>query len=98
MFGGVPHRCIKLEQLQQVMARNVACARQHGIERGSGVTLAQYEPIPPGPVCAKRVMAHFPEIEAGQHVDARKRSPHVARARVVNHSQDCDPQFTGNLA
>src|SRR5262249_28315204 len=104
-IGMALERRAELAQRDQLLLREVAGPREHGVEGGHRVALREHDTVAVRPVRALGIVAQPPEVEGREDVDHRERSSGMAGARVASilkiwtrHSRAIDSRRTSAIS
>src|SRR5260370_3037124 len=78
--------------------REKTAFREHGIERGTGVTFAHDETIAVGPTGTLGVIAERPAVESRQEIRRGERGTDVRSVRFTSHAKSEPPDSIGKLS
>src|SRR6185369_10808334 len=81
-------RRAELAQREQLLLREVAGSRHHGVERGDRVPLREHDAVALRPVRALGIELEPPEVHGREDVDHRERAAGVPGARVGEHPEN----------
>ncbi len=90
-------RAVDVEAVQPLQ-RKEAAFRQRGVQTGTGMPLAEDQPVAAGIVRRLRPHPHNPPVQNGQDLRHRHRTGHVRTLRKAGHLDRVNPDLAGKLA